>query len=382
MTVFNTYLKVIKKNLPTIILYTCILVFFAAFSVTSGDNINSFENSKPKIMIVNQDTESAVTRNLVNYLSDHAEVNDSEMEEEARNDALFYREVSYIIQIPQNYGEDVLTQKSPEITIKSTGTYESALAEMMLTKYLRVQNIYAKEIEQSEELIKKINTSLSGDTKVEILSKLDTNTLNNQAYYFNFAAYSIMACVVFIVCLVLSSFNQEMVRKRTIISSMSNRKYNISLILSSSIYAVLVWIFFAVIGFLIVGESIASARGLIFLLNSFIYTVCVLALAYMLSTLIKEKNAVTGIVNVLALGSSFLCGVFVSTEYLPDWVLKISHVLPTYWYVNSNNKLKEIEELNTLSLSPVIINMLVLLGFMVMFIVIALIVSNRKRKFA
>lgn len=382
MTVFNTYLKVIKKNLPTIILYTCILVFFAAFSVTSGDNINSFENSKPKIMIVNQDTESAVTRNLVNYLSDHAEVNDSEMEEEARNDALFYREVSYIIQIPQNYGEDVLTQKSPEITIKSTGTYESALAEMMLTKYLRVQNIYAKEIDQSEELIKKINTSLSGDTKVEILSKLDTNTLNNQAYYFNFAAYSIMACVVFIVCLVLSSFNQEMVRKRTIISSMSNRKYNISLILSSSIYAVLVWIFFAVIGFLIVGESIASARGLIFLLNSFIYTVCVLALAYMLSTLIKEKNAVTGIVNVLALGSSFLCGVFVSTEYLPDWVLKISHVLPTYWYVNSNNKLKEIEELNTLSLSPVIINMLVLLGFMVMFIVIALIVSNRKRKFA
>ena len=35
--------------------------------------------------------------------------------EEARNDALFYRDVNYIIYIPENFREDFLNQKNPKI---------------------------------------------------------------------------------------------------------------------------------------------------------------------------------------------------------------------------------------------------------------------------
>ena len=42
------------------------------------------------------------------------------MNEEKIDDALFYRDVSYVIYVPKNFGKDVLHGKNPEIKIKST----------------------------------------------------------------------------------------------------------------------------------------------------------------------------------------------------------------------------------------------------------------------
>lgn len=382
MTVFKTYLRVILKNLPTIILYTAILIVFAVVNVQSSDNIQTFENTKPRILIINNDSGSQLSENLVKYLEENSEPKSGYQTDEQIKDALFYREISYIIDIPKNYEKDVKDGKNPEISVESTGSYDSALAEMMLKRYVCIQNIYAREVNDTAELIKKINTYVNDTSEVEILSKLDTSALGSQAVYFNFASYSIMACVVFIVCLVLSSFNSANVRRRTIISSLKYKKYNLILMLSSGLYAIAVWVFFVLVGFVLLGEGLLSERGMLFIINSFVFTICVLALAYMLSTILHEKNAVTSIVNIIALGSSFLSGVFVSASFLPDWVLKIAHVFPTYWYVNSNDIIKETENLTMTSLTPVVINMIVMLGFTVVFTVAALIISDKKRKSA
>ena len=66
------------------------------------------------------------------------------------------------------------------------------------------------------------------------------------------------------------------------------------------------------------------------------------------------EDAISGIVNVVALGSAFLCGAFVPAEWLPDAVLKFAHILPAYWFINSNNLLVDIEKLNLESLIPII----------------------------
>ena len=51
--------------------------------------------------------------------------------------------------------------KNPEIEIKSTGDYQSSFAEMLLSGYIKVANIYQKSINNEEELISKINETLS-----------------------------------------------------------------------------------------------------------------------------------------------------------------------------------------------------------------------------
>ena len=57
--------------------------------------------------------------------------------------------------------------KNPEIEIKSTGDYQSSFAEMLLSRYIKVANIYQKSINNEEELISKINETLSKKVKLK-----------------------------------------------------------------------------------------------------------------------------------------------------------------------------------------------------------------------
>ena len=81
-----------------------------------------------------------------------------------------------------------------------------------------------------------------------------------------------------------------------------------------------------------------------------------------------------------ALGSSFLCGAFVPAEFLPDFVLKIAHLLPSYYYINSNELIQKIEVISLDTMQPVILNMIILLLFSILFSILANFFSNRKRK--
>jgi len=379
MTVFNTFWKVINKYKGTIILFTVMLVTFGGINTTSNNSTVDFTNSKPDIIIVNNSGNNDLTKNLISYLEKSTNVKDVKNTEEARNDALFYREVNYIIYIPKDYQKDVLSGKTPEIDIKTVGDYNSSLAEMLLTRYLKIQSIYAKNISTEQELITAINKNLSKTSEVTITSKVDRAKTSRVSRYFNFASYSAMFIIIFVICMVLSSFHTKTIKKRTIISSMNYKTHNKYLLRASFIYSIIVWLLFMLLGTILFSNTILSLRGLVYALNLFIFIFTSLTLALLLSTLIDNKDAVNGIVNVISLGSAFLCGAFIPTEWLPETVIKISRIFPTYWYVNSNDLLASLQTINMTSLNQVIINMIVMLVFALIFIIINNLVSKKKQ---
>ncbi len=380
MTVFNTFWKVINKYKGTIILFTVMLVTFGGINTTSNNSTVDFTNSKPDIIIVNNSGNNDLTKNLISYLEKNTNVKDVKNTEEARNDALFYREVNYIIYIPKDYQKDVLSGKTPEIDIKTVGDYTSSLAEMLLTRYLKIQSIYAKNISTEQELITVINKNLSKTSEVTITSKVDRAKTSRVSRYFNFASYSAMFIIIFVICMVLSSFHAKAIKKRTIISSMNYKTHNKYLLRASFIYSIIVWLLFMLLGTILFSNTILSLRGLVYALNLFIFIFTSLTLALLLSTLIDNKDAVNGIVNVISLGSAFLCGAFIPTEWLPETVIKISRIFPTYWYVNSNDLLASLQTINMTSLNQVIINMIVMLVFALIFIIINNLVSKKKQR--
>lgn len=211
MTVFNTFFKVIKKYKGTVILYTAFLVVFGFMYTKINNDTNNFSEELPSIAIVNDDTYEGLTKNLIDYMSKNTKVID--IDSDKLDDALFYRDISYIIYIPKKYKDEVL-YSNPEIIIKSTKDYNASLSDMMLKRYLEVQNIYKKLYSDENKVIESINSSLDNETEVSVL----TNTSNNDKLtrYFNFASYSITAVIIYIICLVLSSFNDINVKKRTI----------------------------------------------------------------------------------------------------------------------------------------------------------------------
>lgn len=382
MTVFSTFWKVINKYKGTIILYTVLLIVFGGVNMTTNDTGVDFTSTKPDILIVNNDKDSEITKNLVKYMSDSANIVSVKDNEEARDDALFYRDISYIIYIPKDYGIDTLNGKNVELEIKKVDTYDAALAEMMLSRYVETQNIYLKTNISESELINNINESLKDKTNVEIVSKLNTDKLTKVSRYFNFASYSIMAVTIYIICLVITSFHEQSVNKRIIISSMNYKEHNRLLLLASSVYALVVWLLYTILGFVILGNELFTLRGLLFIGNEFIFTFCCLTLSLLISSLCYSKVAVSGIVNVVALGSAFLCGAFIPLEMLPSSVIKIAHILPTYYFINSNEILKSLEVINISNLHEVFINTIIMLLFSILFIIINNIVTKKKRVIA
>lgn len=380
MTVFKTFFRIVNKLKPTIILYTALLIIFGAVNMKTSDNNINFVNSKPDILIINQDVNKGLTKNLIDYMKKNSNIVKVENNEEKINDALFYREVSYVIYIPKDYRKNVLLGKNPKLDIKKTDEYDAHLSEMMLKRYIKLQNIYNKEAGSEDELITLINDNINDDVNIKITSKVDTSKTYNIAYYFNFASYSILAIIIYIVCLVLCSFKEESISKRINISSINYKSHNNKILLASIVFSSIVWLLFVIIGVIVVGDIMFSLRGLISIINSFIFTFCTLTLSILISSLTNNKNAISGIVNVIALGSAFLCGAFVPAEYLPSSVLNFAHILPAYYYINSNDLLKNIDVINISSMHPIIINMVIIIIFSILFIILNNLVTRKKRK--
>ena len=117
---------------------------------------------------------------------------------------------------------------------------------------------------------------------------------------------------------------------------------------------------------------------MIYIINSLVLTICTTTIAFFIGNIVNNKEAINGIVNVVALGSSFLCGAFVPMEWLPDSVLKIAHLIPTYYYISTNEALKTLEEFNFEALKPLIGKMLIMLGFACIFIIFTNLYRNKR----
>ncbi len=379
MIVFSTFWRIVKKYKGTILLYTVMLIMFGGINLTSNSTNDMFTPTKPNIFIVNKDSNMGLTKNLINYLKKNTNVVSLEDDEEKINDALFYRDISYVIYIPKNYSKDVLDKKDVTIDIKSSKDYTSSLTEMMLDKYLNVQSNLVNITNNQDELVNMINNTLDVNSEVVVSSKLDNSYLNRVSRYFNFGSYSLLAVIIFIVTLVINSFKENTINKRIIVSSFNYKKHNSLLMLSSFVYSLIVWVLFSLLSVILLGKDMISLRGILYFVNTFMFVMPSLSFGILISTLVNNKDSIGGIVNVVSLGSAFLCGAFIPTEYLPKIVLSIAHVFPAYYFIDSNNLLSSMEIINFSNLTPVFINYFVLIIFMLIFIVVNNYVLKKKR---
>lgn len=379
MIVFSTFWRIVKKYKGTILLYTVMLIMFGGINLTSNSTNDMFTPTKPNIFIVNKDSNMGLTKNLINYLKKNTNVVSLEYDEEKINDALFYRDISYVIYIPKNYSKDVLDKKDVTIDIKSSKDYTSSLTEMMLDKYLNVQSNLVNITNNQDELVNMINNTLDVNSEVVVSSKLDNSYLNRVSRYFNFGSYSLLAVIIFIVTLVINSFKENTINKRIIVSSFNYKKHNSLLMLSSFVYSLIVWVLFSLLSVILLGKDMISLRGILYFVNTFMFVMPTLSFGILISTLVNNKDSIGGIVNVVSLGSAFLCGAFIPTEYLPKIVLSIAHIFPAYYFIDSNNLLSSMEIINFSNLIPVFINYFVLIIFMLIFIVVNNYVLKKKR---
>ena len=380
MTVFSTILKILNKLKGMLILYTVMLVAITTINQTSGNKVTNFEESKPDMLIVNNDSKNDITDGFVDYIKKHANIKDIDTSNQDKiNDAIFYRDVNFVIYIPQNFGKDLKEGKEPSLKYKETGDEYASYSRMLVEKYIKTVKIY-KDYYSGSQLIEKVNHIVENDTKVQVKSSLDTSKMSTMTAYFNFLNYALLAGCVYCITMILASLKQENVRKRTIVSSFNYRKYNRIVLFSNAIVIVAMWILYMILSLILFKDSMFTANGLAFVLNSLVFALCGLSIGFLIGNITTNKAAIGGIVNVVALGTSFLCGCFVPFEYMPDYVLKIAHILPTYYFVANNQLIKTVESFNMDTLKPIFINVGVVLAFTIVFVILSNYISKKKQR--
>jgi len=378
MIVFKTFLKILNKNKWLVIMYTALLIGMSYLSMSGIESSLTFESVKPKINIRDNDN-SKISEDFVEYMKENSEFVEVSNYENGLDDAIFYRQVEYYISIPENYFEDLINGKDVAIEVKSPGMFNSTVAERMSNRYIRLIKANSGRAQNDDELINLVRLNLENEVEVSMSSEVDSMGMLKLSSYFNFANYTILASFVFVISMILNSFNSDMIHKRITISSMPYKEHNKFLLLSNLFLAAFIFVIVILGAIPSVGNSLFTLNGLFIMINMLMFMMSGMALAILIGNLVKGKEAISGIANVVSLGSSFLCGSFVAQSYLPSSVLTIAHIFPSYYYIKSNDLIGNIEKFNFDSMLPVLINTLVLIGFFILFVVINNIVLKKKR---
>lgn len=376
MTIFKTYWKIVKKNIGIIILYTVMLLVFGTMNLKANKNSFEFISSKPDIIIVNNSS-GIITDNLISYLKTNANVKNITDENDI-DDAVFFRDANYVIYIPKEFENKIENGKEFNIDIKTNNSYDSYIASELLNKYLDVFSKYMNLYNDKILAIQKLDNTLNKKADVVIESK--TNLNSKTSLFYNFSSYSIMAIVIYIICLVLSSFNDEKISKRTSVSGMNYKTFNNYLYISSFTFTFIIFIVYLILSFLILKSSILNINGILYSLNMFIFFIVSFTMAILISNLVKSKGAISGVVNVISLGSAFLCGAFIPVKYMPSFALKIAHIFPTFYFIDNNEYIVSLQNFDKASYEFVLKNFIIMIIFVMIFLILNSLVTRFKRK--
>jgi len=383
MQVFNAFFKVIKHNIPQMMIYFGIFLALSIAFLNAGvaQEDEMFDISRPSLAIIDND-DSKMSNALVSLVSDYAKVQDIGNTKEDIQDALFFRKVSYVLVIPQGFSQgntgDITKLERFMIPDSYTATYLDRLIEKIMTSFHTYKNFMpAENIDQIAEYIRE-DIALKSNVSVETFGET-TRLTDTSVYYFNYFAFSLFSIILLGVCAFMITFQNIDLRRRNLCSPVSITSMNLQLILGNFIFVLIAWALMYGLAFLLYGWETLKDKAFIYGVNTFVFAIVCLSLSFMVANIVRNKNAQNAVVNILGLGLSFLSGVFVPQFLLGDTVLRIASFAPTYWYVRANLLINTAGSSSTNNLNLISRELLTQGGFAVLFVVVSVVVIRYRR---
>jgi ABC-2 type transport system permease protein len=361
MTVFKNYLKLFKTQIKIIIIY---LVIFGGFAVMLTQNKSSeYQALDQRIGVVDK-ANTEESKLFIKYLKNFGKITTDHKDNKKLDLNVYYRALDFAIVIPEDFN---LNSKLKTISIEQS--FSTLYLSEVINNYFNLTKQYkASGVEESKILDLVIETSKE-KSNVHMLQK-NSSLIDDARYFFNYINYIIISLSLSIVGMIMFSFKKIELNKRNMASPYGIKRINGELFIGNIVAGTIIWLVNIGLCYALFSEVFFHEKVLLMLLNSYIFTIMIISFSLLISSLIKKKNALPGITNVVALGSSFLCGAFIPQEILGESVLSFSRVLPSYWYISANN--------NIANNKPILLNIIILLGFTLLFYVINLIVTKKR----
>lgn len=344
MQVFKAFYKIANKHkIPCLIYVLVFLIIIVMMSLSANKTGTSkFEARAVNIAVIDHDN-SSLSKALIEYLDEkHTIVELRDYSDETLTDNLFYETINYVLTIPEGFEARFLDGKG-ENTLEHSMRKDNAsgfFVNHQIDAYLQSISLYITGGFDLESAIHKTNTNESLQKDVEVLNFEETANKKDDImfYFYQYYCYVILMILPIGIVPILTTFNERTMKARTICSSLSSRARNAQLGLGCVSFSLMVWVIFNILAVIAFKPSnIFSEQGLMCLSNSFMFTMISTTFTLILSAFGAKDNSLNLICNIIGLGMSFLCGVFVPQWLLGSSVLAVGKFLPAYWYIKIIN---------------------------------------------
>ena len=344
MQVFKAFIKVMRKKLSTAFIYIGIFLVIAVSMTKSGQNPAElvFKSVKLGVVVFDEDN-TPESRSLREFIGTRHNLKELDKDTNLIKDTLYMgmnTDIHVIMTIKKGYAEKLRAQEYDDLfeNYHIHDSYYNILVGQLLDEYVSSVRAYQTSGRPLSDAISDTERVLSVETKVTI-RKADGEQNSEETSplfddYFRYLPYILLSVLIEVLCPVLLAMGKKNIRYRTNCSSVRSSSYTLQIILGSTLLVVAVWFVFIIAGFGVFGMFHGTAW--FSLLNSFLFAMIAVSLSVLIASFNPSELVVNLMAQILGLGMSFLCGIFVPMEWLGEGVIRFSRFLPAYWYVKAN----------------------------------------------
>ncbi|MCR5676986.1 MAG: ABC transporter permease [Agathobacter sp.] len=342
---FKTFFQIAKKHIGTCFIYVIIFLILMVVmtNINKGSSTSKFEAKSVKFTVIDED-DTVASHALTDYLATkHKYISFKGQDISKIQDNMYYEEISYVLTIPKGYEEELKNGNFKNLVTHSMRTDSAAgyFFNQDVDSYFRALSVYQASSESLDDSLSKAASVMEkvNANEVEMITFEKTNNGNSPSgYFFQYFAYILISVLLLSMSPILMTFHNRDLAARISCSYLKPRRKAAGIGLGAICYSILVWLIILIAG----GfggmyrydpiETIALMTA-----NSFVYLIVIVTMTLCIASFSLSEHALQLIANVIGLGSSFLCGVFVPQWMLAENVTRISRFFPAYWFIRNNN---------------------------------------------
>lgn len=351
MQTFKTYFLISKKYLTGFFIYVPIFlaIMMVLINQQSESTNTAFSASKIKIAIFDHD-DSTLSKALTSYLEEHHTRVKMSEDMDSIKDNVYQRSVDYILIIPEGYESGIqnTTAFQEMTTYMIPNSRFAAFADSQIEKFMKIYDAYlAAGMENSEAVSATVNT-METETDTHMQSK-EQEEISYVNVFYIYLTYILISIIPLCITPILMLFNEKKIKSRLAVSCVSSLQNNLQLALASLIYTLAITASFIIFSFILFKENRTMDMELLRITNVVLYSMICLAFTFFLAACLSKQTIVSSIVNLVGLGQSFICGVFVDRALMSSVVLAFGRIFPAYWYVNVEMELAKYTSADAIS---------------------------------
>lgn len=355
MQTFQLFMKLVKRNIPSVIIY---FIIFMVIAVMSGENggegtIKIYQDEAIPFTVLNRDG-SRLGEEIKNSLSKNNIYVEEEDNLEVLQNDMYYRKIYYVLIIPEGFEQSVREgREMPLANYKVEGSAMGYYMDLSVDAYLSSLKAYIAAGVPFDSALEKAKAVMEVEADITIQQEQSQVKKGGWFYYSQYLPYIFLAMLINSLGSILVAFNQEKVRQRTACSSLSLFKKNMQIALGTGVFGIATWLIFELMAIILYHDSASLVQHLAVGLNSFCFIILTVSISVMCGLLAKKAAVLSAVSVILSLGFSFLGGVFVPLSILGSNILKISKFTPTYWYVTVNDAIVKMDSFSSAAFQPV-----------------------------